>query len=131
MKCKSAVIPTIGFNIETVYIKNKKVAVFDIGGRFRRFWDTYYEQTDIIIYVVDANDYEKLQLSKSILKRLRKKLPETPLLILANKCDISTSLDAKFLSAMLTHSETLRTSTLSGKGIKDVNNWICKTLECS
>ena len=85
-------------------------------------------------YCKNANDYEKLQLSKKILKRLLNKIPNIPVVILANKCDISTSLNAKFLEGIFRSQRKLEvfdTSTKTGEGITDVKNWICSTLECS
>ena len=67
-------------------------------------------------------------------KRLLNKIPNIPVVILANKCDISTSLNAKFLEGIFRSQRKLEvfdTSTKTGEGITDVKNWICSTLECS
>lgn len=51
-------IPTIGFNVEEVSYKNFKMSIWDIGGqdKIRQLWKHYYENTDGLIFVIDAAD---------------------------------------------------------------------------
>ena len=60
-------IPTIGFNVETLNYKNLNLTIWDIGGqeKIRKLWRHYYNNVDMIIYVVDSNDDGRLEESKN------------------------------------------------------------------
>ncbi len=92
--------PTIGFNVESIHpdpnskvcdrLSNKTVfTVWDIGGqeRIRSLWRYYYEGTDIIVFVVDASDTQRIQEAADSLHSvlLNQELSDVPLLVLANK----------------------------------------------
>ena len=51
-------IPTIGFNVETVDMFKASFTVWDVSGRgkIRALWRHYYQNTDALVFVVDAND---------------------------------------------------------------------------
>ena len=57
------IIPTIGFNLETVEYKNAVLFAWDIGGsdRLRILWRHYYRNTQGIIIVVDSTDKERIE----------------------------------------------------------------------
>ena len=52
------VTPTQGFNIKSFNQHGIKINVWDIGGQkaIRKHWKNYYDQTDVLMYVIDAND---------------------------------------------------------------------------
>lgn len=54
-------IPTIGFNVETVDIVGLKLTVWDVGGcdKIRPLWRHYYQNTQVLIFIVDLNDDER------------------------------------------------------------------------
>jgi len=85
-------IPTIGFNVETIQYKNIKLQAWDIGGQtsLRPHWRSYYNDTDAIIYVVDATDRKRIGIAKQELHTMLEEdeLKNTILMILANKQDI-------------------------------------------
>jgi len=58
-------IPTIGFNVETVEYKNINFTAWDVGSRskMRPLWRHYYQNTQALIFVVDANDRDRLERS--------------------------------------------------------------------
>ena len=51
-------IPTIGFNVETLSLKECNITAWDVGGcdKIRPLWRHYYQNTQAIVYVVDSND---------------------------------------------------------------------------
>lgn len=51
-------IPTIGFNVETVNFNKTSFTVWDLGRQrmIRALLHHYYENTDAIVFVVDACD---------------------------------------------------------------------------
>jgi small GTP-binding protein len=65
-------IPTIGFNVESVSYKNINFTMWDVGGqdRIRPLWRHYFNNTDAIIYVVDSNDYKRIDESALELQRI-------------------------------------------------------------
>ncbi|KAK7895367.1 hypothetical protein WMY93_020692 [Mugilogobius chulae] len=57
------ITPTQGFNIKSVQSSGFKLNVWDIGGqrRIRPYWNAYYENTDVLIYVIDSSDRKRLE----------------------------------------------------------------------
>ena len=58
-----------GFNIKSVNAEGFKLNVWDIGGqrKIRPYWRNYFENTDVLIYVIDSADakrYERKAKSK-------------------------------------------------------------------
>eukprot|EP01122_Echinamoeba_exundans_P012946 TRINITY_DN5563_c0_g1_i1.p1 TRINITY_DN5563_c0_g1~~TRINITY_DN5563_c0_g1_i1.p1 ORF type:complete len:211 (-),score=22.01 TRINITY_DN5563_c0_g1_i1:144-776(-) len=92
-----SVIPTIGFNVETISYKNINFTVWDLGGRdkIRALHRMYFQNTQGIIFCVDSNDASDwLDMAKDELwKTIRDdQLVGVPLLVFANKQDLPNSL---------------------------------------
>lgn len=85
-------VPTIGFNVETVEYKNVKFHVWDVGGqeKLRQLWKHYYEGANAIIFVIDSNDRDRINIAKNELDRLLQDpmLAGATLLVLCNKQDL-------------------------------------------
>ncbi|KAK2951062.1 putative ADP-ribosylation factor 6 [Blattamonas nauphoetae] len=93
--------PTIGFNMESVNIKNIKFDMWDVGGqkKLRHLWHHYYAGADAIIYVVDSADTERLacaandceDCARDELRRMLNysELKDASLLVFANKQDMA------------------------------------------
>ena len=64
-------IPTIGFNVETVDVHGLSMTVWDVGGRSgtRALWRHYYQNTQGLVYVLDANDTERIDDARAELAR--------------------------------------------------------------
>ena len=58
--------PTVGFNLETVSYKNTTFQVWDMGGQtsLRPTWRCFYDDTDAIIWVLDAVDKDRFGISR-------------------------------------------------------------------
>jgi len=84
-------IPTIGFNVEQVQYKNIEFNMWDVGGqdKIRPLWRHYFTNTDALIFVVDSNDVDRLDLAREELYRLlaEDELRDSTLLVFANKQD--------------------------------------------
>jgi tripartite motif-containing protein 23 len=85
-------IPTLGFNVETVDYKNMKFTIWDVGGqpKLRPLWKHYYLNTQAVVFVIDSSDQQRLLESSNELSKLmtEKELKDAALLILANKQDV-------------------------------------------
>ena len=74
--------------------KRKCFSVWDVGGqeKTRSLWRSFCRQTDLIVYVVDSADKERMEEAKieleTILKVVSRTNANVPLLILANKQDL-------------------------------------------
>jgi ADP-ribosylation factor-like protein 8 len=71
---------------------NVKMKVWDLGGqeRFRSEWPKYTKNSDVIVFVVDGHDVDKIQTAKKELHKLLedKNLSGIPLLVCLNKIDL-------------------------------------------
>jgi small GTP-binding protein len=82
-------ITTHGFNVETVPMNSHSLTIWDIGGleKNRPLWKHYFQNTDVLIYVVDSRDTDRLNESRRVLQSLldEKELSGAVLLVYANK----------------------------------------------
>uniref|UniRef100_A0A8C5DF90 ADP-ribosylation factor-like protein 3 n=1 Tax=Gouania willdenowi TaxID=441366 RepID=A0A8C5DF90_GOUWI len=118
----SHITPTQGFNIKSVQSDGFKLNVWDIGGqrRIRPYWKNYFENTDVL-ELADLLDQEDLA--------------GVPLLIFANKQDLTTASTASELAEGL-HLHTIRDrmwqvqacSALTAEGVQDGMIWVCRNI---
>lgn len=99
LKTKKTVntLPTIGFNVESVTpCKGMEFTVWDVGGqdKFRPLWGHYLEDTKGLFFVMDSCDKERLFEARNELSGILEsdKMKGVPVVILANKQDIPSSL---------------------------------------
>jgi ADP-ribosylation factor 1/2 len=91
----------LGFHVETFFYKGMKIAAWDLahGGRsnMRTFWHHYYENTEGIVFVVDAADHNRIHDAVDELNRLlvEDQLLGVPILIFLNKTDLSPLLSSE------------------------------------
>eukprot|EP00697_Spironema_sp_BW2_P006017 gnl/Spiro4/18377_TR9836_c0_g1_i1.p1 gnl/Spiro4/18377_TR9836_c0_g1~~gnl/Spiro4/18377_TR9836_c0_g1_i1.p1 ORF type:complete len:293 (-),score=51.99 gnl/Spiro4/18377_TR9836_c0_g1_i1:128-1006(-) len=85
-------IPTIGFNVENVQYRNVEFTLWDVGGneRIRPLFRHYYQNTQLVIWVIDSNDRERFdEMQRWFAEVMREEeLRNSILLILANKQDL-------------------------------------------
>ena len=134
-----ATIPTIGFNVETVSYKNISFTVWDIGGqdKIRTLWRYYYQGTHGIIFVVDSNDRERIEIARHELRRMlnEDELQDCVVLVFGNKQDLENSMSATEISDKLgLHSLRNRkwfvqsSCATSGDGLYEGLDWLSSTL---
>ena len=89
-------IPTIGFNVENVTIGKCEVTIWDVGGqdKIRPLWRHYLQNTNVVVWVVDASDRSRLMESSQELRLVMESddLKGVPLVVLANKCDMPSGM---------------------------------------
>jgi len=133
--------PTIGFNVETVEYKNLKFTVWDIGGqdKIRKLWRFYYENVRAIIFVVDSNDYNRIdQVKKEISGLLNEsQLKDAVLLIFANKQDLPKAMTLSQLQEKLSLDSLHRkwyiqpSSATKGEGLCEGFDWLANNIPTS
>ncbi|KAK6979052.1 ADP-ribosylation factor-like protein 3, partial [Biomphalaria glabrata] len=127
-----------GFNIKSVQSKGFKLNVWDIGGqrKIRPYWKNYFENTDLLIYVIDSADRKRFEETGEELTELleEEKLAGVPVLIFANKQDLLTSAKASEIAEGLNLNsirdrewQIQACSAVSGEGIKEGVEWMTKT----
>jgi ADP-ribosylation factor-like protein 8 len=86
-------VPTIGLNVKVFKKGQVNMKCWDIGGQeqYRSEWSRYTKGCDVVLYVVDAAAPQKMATAKKELHKLLDdgSIGNTPLLVLANKIDIT------------------------------------------
>uniref|UniRef100_A0A3P8Y8H2 ADP-ribosylation factor-like protein 3 n=1 Tax=Esox lucius TaxID=8010 RepID=A0A3P8Y8H2_ESOLU len=133
------ITPTQGFNIKSMQSQGFKLNVWDIGGqrKIRPYWRNYFENTDVLIYVIDCSDRKRFEETGQELAELMEdeKLSMVPLLIFANKQDVMTAAPASELAEGL-KLHTIRDrvwqiqacSAVTAEGVQDGMTWVCKNI---
>lgn len=95
----SSISPTQGFNMKSVKTQDFKLNMWDIGGQktIRPYWKHYFDNTDALVFVVDAADVRRVEDAAAEFKALleEEKLSKVPVLVFANKQDLATAMDAE------------------------------------
>ncbi|KAI5694090.1 hypothetical protein M8J76_002593 [Diaphorina citri] len=131
----SHITPTQGFNIKSVQSEGFKLNVWDIGGqrKIRPYWRNYFDNTDILIYVIDSADVKRFEESGFELHELLsdEKLTGVPLLVYANKQDLLGDM----AQAMNLHRiqdrpwQIQACSATQCEGIKEGMDWISQNVK--
>lgn len=136
----SHITPTQGFNIKSVQSSGFKLNVWDIGGqrKIRPYWKNYFENTDILIYVIDSADRKRFEETGVELGELldEEKLTGVPVMMFANKQDLFNAAPASEIAECL-NLHTIRDrawqiqacSAMSGEGVRDGMDWVCKNIK--
>lgn len=131
------VSPTLGFDIRTLAWHNLRANVWDIGGQetIRAYWRNYFEETDGLVWVVDAADRGRLQVCAQQLKQvlMEERLMGASVLILANKQDLKGALSSEEIARLLDlsnlgsrHWEIRPCSAVTGHGVSEGMEWLMK-----
>lgn len=128
--------PTVGFDIQSTEYQGFNLNLWDIGGQtsIRAYWRNYFEETDGLIFVVDAADKRRLLECKEELFKLltQEKLAGASLLILANKQDIDGALKKEDIATVLDlqnaifrkrHCQIVGCSAITGDGVEEGFQW--------
>mmetsp|Transcript_31326 Transcript_31326/g.55055 ORF Transcript_31326/g.55055 Transcript_31326/m.55055 type:complete len:188 (-) Transcript_31326:234-797(-) len=134
-------VPTVGFNVERVEHKNLDFQVWDIGGqdKIRPLWRHYYQNMDAVIFVVDANDGERLDIAREELEKTlgEDELRDVAVLVYANKQDLPRALSPKAIAEGLGIDKIARqrqwhvqgSSATNGEGLIEGMSWLADTLK--
>ncbi|XP_037893123.1 ADP-ribosylation factor D-like [Glossina fuscipes] len=105
-KSPEEIVPTIGFNVETIRCGKHLLNIWDVSGgkpKTRLLWKHYNQNTRAIIFVVDAADLARIPLAAEELRWLwwRNELAHAIFLIFANKQDLANALNAQEIVQVL------------------------------
>lgn len=129
-------IPTIGFNVEEMKYQGTSLTLWDVGGcdKIRPLWRHYYQNTQVIIYVVDSNDRDRMVNPDPVNNKYHvyadsgltllleeEELKNAILLIFANKQDLPNSVSVEDIR------EALQLDRLLDE---DQVRWGCKRRSC-
>merc|ERR1740123_1692815 len=89
-------IPTMGFNRETIEQDDINMTIWDVGGgpKIQPIWRDFYENTDAIVWVLDANARGALEKNKEYINsalsnsQVHGAKSNVLLLVMANKQDL-------------------------------------------
>ncbi|KAI7870758.1 ADP-ribosylation factor-like protein 2 [Spinellus fusiger] len=129
------VSPTLGFNIKTLEHEDYKLNIWDVGGQksIRSYWRNYFEQTDALVWVVDAADRLRLQDCQHELFQLlqEERLAGATLLVFANKQDLAGALSEQEIRTALHldsikghHWAIMSSSAVTGNNLFKGMDWI-------
>jgi len=132
-------IPTIGFNVETVEYKNISFTVCDVGGqdKIRPLLRHYYQNKKAVIFVVDSNDRDRIELAREELTKMLNEdaMRDAVLLVFANKQDLPNAMAAAEVTNKLgLHNMRNRkwfiqsACATTGDGLYEGLDWMCRTL---
>ncbi|KIK56188.1 hypothetical protein GYMLUDRAFT_76297 [Collybiopsis luxurians FD-317 M1] len=91
--------PTVGQNTGKITLPSTILQFWDLGGQrgIRNIWHKYYDDCHAVVYVIDADDRERLsegwEVFDSVLSSPQ--ILNVPLLLLANKQDTANSLSVE------------------------------------
>jgi GTPase SAR1 family protein len=122
-----------------VAYKNIQFSVWDIGGqdRIRKLWRHYFAGTNLLIWVVDSNDTQRIIESRGELHALLKEdeLRDAALLVYANKMDLPCAMSVSEVARMLDLQafpgrqwHVQAASGTSGAGLWEGLEWASKAL---
>jgi len=139
-------IPTVGFNVETVKLRNITLNVWDVGGqdKIRPLWRHYFTGTDALIYVVDSTDLNRMEEAKAEFLRIvtDNQMAHAAVLIFANKSDLPKAASAPEVAELLGVQEMAaerdgrawhiqQSCAKSGEGLPQGIEWLSEQLLAS
>ncbi|MGQ4913905.1 MAG: ADP-ribosylation factor family protein [Candidatus Asgardarchaeia archaeon] len=122
---------TQGLTIESIEYKNFKFIVYDLGGQesFRKYLWKHFLKSDLIVFVVDSTDVERLEIAANELRSVLLNA-KVPILVLANKQDLPNALSAgEIIKAMRLYEFKDRSfavfpvSALTGENVFEAFDW--------
>eukprot|EP00276_Gloeochaete_wittrockiana_P008791 CAMPEP_0184654564 /NCGR_PEP_ID=MMETSP0308-20130426/12227_1 /TAXON_ID=38269 /ORGANISM="Gloeochaete witrockiana, Strain SAG 46.84" /LENGTH=159 /DNA_ID=CAMNT_0027090597 /DNA_START=219 /DNA_END=698 /DNA_ORIENTATION=- len=131
-------IPTIGFNVENVKYKNIEFTVWDVGGqkKIRLLWKHYFNNTEAVIFVIDASDRERLNEAKEELGYLLEspELQNASFLVLCNKQDLPGAFSTSEIAEKLCLPKGRQwmcqaTCAPTGEGLYEGLDWVAAALK--
>lgn len=136
------IMPTQGFNMKSLTQEGFKLNVWDIGGQraIRPYWRHYFENADVLVYVVDSADKRRLEEAGTELDQLleEEKLAGVPLLVYANKQDLVSAVPAAGIADSMNLTSlrdrawhVQQCSAKTGNGLQEGMDWLMRNVQKS
>ncbi len=135
------IMPTVGFQIHSLMIKDVTISLWDIGGQrtLRPFWDNYFDKTQAMIWCIDVSLSmrfdETLQELKQLINRDENRIGyECAVIVVLNKIDLVEDKSELHRRCLLVESELkclfkpdirielVKCSGITGEGIDDLRD---------
>lgn len=127
--------PTLGLDVKSFKQGSVTMNVWDLGGHvnYRPEWVHYAVGCDVILFVVDSSDKEKIPQAKLELHKLlsEKLMNNIPLLVIGNKIDLPGHLNEKEIIEQMSLDYldknqwlVIMASALNGTNIEQVIDWL-------
>lgn len=133
---ETIIVPTIGFNTETITYNDKSFTIWDLSGNVnvRNFWRCYFMNTKYVIYVIDANDIARKEIYLSVLIQLSQEaeLIRCSFLILLNKNELNMHIPIEEIEEIMQKSFTKRRiavfpcTTRKKESVIEAFDWLIK-----
>uniref|UniRef100_A0A7S3LTQ4 Uncharacterized protein n=2 Tax=Palpitomonas bilix TaxID=652834 RepID=A0A7S3LTQ4_9EUKA len=132
--------PTVGLNIGKIDQGKVRLVVWDLGGQsgLRFMWDRYYSECDGVVFVVDSAESSRFDEAKKEIQQAagHTQLHEVPLLVLANKQDLTEALPAETVEGAVIDMGVKSgrkflvqgVSALKGTGVKMGLEWLVQQI---
>lgn len=130
-------VPTVGVNIVQVTLsKEKRLLIHELGGSIAAIWPMHYDGCKAVVFVIDAANMQQVSCACILLLETLKhqSLQNSSFAIVFNKTDVNSSVcvsEIKYLiriEDILLHAKqditVLETSCLTGKGFKELKQWL-------
>jgi len=127
----------VGYNQEEFVYGEVNFSVHDMSGqaKYRSLWEQYYEETQGIIFVIDASDHVRMCIVKDELQSVlvHKDMPKKiPLLFYANKMDLPKAMTPDVLAKDIGLAQLLdgrewhmvASNAISGQGLEEGIKWL-------
>lgn len=132
--------PTVGSNVETIEHNNVRLQCWDLAGQtaFRKGWNTFFQGTDAILFIVDSSDRARIGEARSELFRVLEDdvTEKCCVLVLANKQDLPNCLSLNEVMENLQLSDIkehewsiLPACSLTGQGLDEAVDWLVRHLD--
>uniref|UniRef100_UPI00358EC502 ADP-ribosylation factor-like protein 9 n=1 Tax=Myxine glutinosa TaxID=7769 RepID=UPI00358EC502 len=127
------VAPTEGTHGASLRCNGLLIHLLEVGGRdnLRTYWDKYLQKADLLVFVLDASDHDRMPIVKSELRKLLQSKIPFSLLMLANKQDVQGACNVTQVHENLALSEVMRGRKLFLLGTESVlrNGELSKSLQ--
>ena len=129
-------MPTLSFNAAVLDHRRAQFGMWDVGGQdnLRPFWRHHYTGTQAVVYVVDANDEDRIAQSGDELHAMLadRELRFACVLVLANKADLPYAVSDAMLRRQMRLDQLppgldwrlIRTCARTGAGLSEALDWL-------
>ncbi|KAK1348993.1 small GTP-binding protein [Hamiltosporidium tvaerminnensis] len=101
------------------------LTIVDVGGQslFRKYWSSYYEKVDGVVFVYDLSDNRKYEeLLEEIVNDVE--LENVPIVVMGNKCDLVGFKEEESRYDKYGDVRFIYTSALTGKNVRNGFEWL-------